>query len=520
MSDMEHLTPAVRNAVHYVERMAEDSLEEGTRRLPTISHMARDGGFSPRTLSRAVRHLRERGILSCSQRRGIVATGKGARSIAEGTGNTPPARLPRWEELRRRLSRAIIGGTYPPGTQLPSIGELCAEYGTSYHSLKRALLALVENGRLTPHRRGHRVPALGAATRSSSLVLVSRIRNVGDLGTVIPRHPEFLRLLERECLRLNLRLHIHQFARAGTEPFTAARAARDTAGGGAAVGYLLWTQTLAQADLQALIPVLGKTRHPVAVLDEDGIPQLPALCRPFPEVKTFQVANSTTAGVDMGNFLLAQGHRRIGYFSPVAATPYSRNRHEGMESVFEGAGVEHSTRSFTRDDLGTFEGVMEAAMKCTEFRTISGQLDSFRRAIEHTDTRVSDSFYGFYSDTYLLRRAIQQIMLPLFRRALNDESITAWVGVNDWIALSAYDYLRNERVPVPEHISLTGFDDTFEAFTHGLTSYDFNMPALVTAILEHVLRRRGAGGRKNPKQMEIPGVVTPRGSVSSIRCYR
>lgn len=53
-----------------------------------------------------------------------------------------------WEATRDRISGEIASGYLPPDTRLPPEPELCILYGTRRHSLRRALAALVGEGKL------------------------------------------------------------------------------------------------------------------------------------------------------------------------------------------------------------------------------------------------------------------------------------------------------------------------------------------------------------------------------------
>lgn len=78
-----------------------------------------------------------------------------------------------WEETRDRINEEITSGRLAPDTRLPSEPELCVLYGTRRHSLRKALAALVAEGKLrVEHGRGtfvERAPLLnyviGSRTR-------------------------------------------------------------------------------------------------------------------------------------------------------------------------------------------------------------------------------------------------------------------------------------------------------------------------------------------------------------------
>jgi DNA-binding LacI/PurR family transcriptional regulator len=105
-----------------------------------------------------------------------------------------------------------------------------------------------------------------------------------------------------------------------------------------------------------------------------------------------------------------------------------------------------------------------------------------------------------------------------FRRLAKDPSITAWVGLNDEIAVEALIYLRSNKVRVPEDVSVMGFDDSMEAGFQGLTSYCFNGASAMHLMTEYIVRAaspliRGDAG----KPVIIEGFVHERATTGRAR---
>jgi DNA-binding LacI/PurR family transcriptional regulator len=104
-------------------------------------------------------------------------------------------------------------------------------------------------------------------------------------------------------------------------------------------------------------------------------------------------------------------------------------------------------------------------------------------------------------------------MRPLFDKVLRSGGYTAWVGLNDACARAALHFLREKGVRVPETLSVVGCDNDSEAFADGLSTYDFNMPGVVHAMVQHVLtHRRGPGVSTATPYTEIPGKLIVRDS--------
>ncbi|WP_375452321.1 phosphonate metabolism transcriptional regulator PhnF [uncultured Devosia sp.] len=93
-----------------------------------------------------------------------------------------------WEQTRDRINAEITAGRLAPDTRLPSEPDLCTLYGTRRHSLRKALAALVAEGKLRiEHGRGtfvERAPLLnyviGSRTRFRENLLSQGLTASGE----------------------------------------------------------------------------------------------------------------------------------------------------------------------------------------------------------------------------------------------------------------------------------------------------------------------------------------------------
>jgi len=115
------------------------------------------------------------------------------------------------------------------------------------------------------------------------------------------------------------------------------------------------------------------------------------------------------------------------------------------------------------------------------------------------------------------RHTLRAALRPLFERALAAHDATARVAVNDAVAMEALRFLHERGVAVPRDMSVAGFDNTLESFFNGLTSWDFNIPALVGALLGHILGPRPSGRAAYGPVVEIEGFVAARQTVRAVR---
>jgi DNA-binding LacI/PurR family transcriptional regulator len=83
---------------------------------------------------------------------------------------------------------------------------------------------------------------------------------------------------------------------------------------------------------------------------------------------------------------------------------------------------------------------------------------------------------------------VAQKLRPRMQTAAEDESVTAWVGLNDATAVECLRFLNARKDKARQRLSVMGFDDTRDAAYHRLSSYNFNGASMMHAMVDHVLR--------------------------------
>jgi GntR family transcriptional regulator len=68
----------------------------------------------------------------------------------------PTSPVPRWQQVADVIRARIADGTYPPGSRVPSVVQLQAEFGIAQATSHKALSRLREDGVL------YTVPGLGS----------------------------------------------------------------------------------------------------------------------------------------------------------------------------------------------------------------------------------------------------------------------------------------------------------------------------------------------------------------------
>jgi DNA-binding LacI/PurR family transcriptional regulator len=112
---------------------------------------------------------------------------------------------------------------------------------------------------------------------------------------------------------------------------------------------------------------------------------------------------------------------------------------------------------------------------------------------------------------YVGRVSLRKRLLPALDRLFARARPTALVCATDIEGLVCLDYLENRGLRVPRDVAVVGFDDSIEASMWRLTSYSFGEPALVRAMMMHLL---GMGWvrshRSRTGRTVVPGHVVER----------
>jgi DNA-binding LacI/PurR family transcriptional regulator/DNA-binding transcriptional regulator YhcF (GntR family) len=509
--------PAQDKATAFVRQLLTARGEDRGGSMPSIRRLAANAGVSYVSMWKAVGQLRQQGLVRVNHRTGIGPLAILPPRVVMGAA-VPRASAPRqkWAQVSARLEHDILTGRFLPGARFPSVKELTRQYGACHDTIRKALERLVSERWLAVERRGYRVPLLHEANRAGTVVVVASGDRSGAPALFTNRSQDHYRLLEGECARSGVSLSVVTCNSAG-ELLHVPREAELIRGGVEGpvpvLGYMFWTVGVASEPvLSALVSRCVRSGKPVAVLDETGgnVPVSAAQS----SLRRFCCAGSERCGYLAGRYLLGRGHRNVAYISPLHALEWSVNRLRGLARAFDEAGFGGQVTAFTVD--GTFapqrslprglESAAEALVGGTSPSDESGRallLRALRVAWPQVEVTMNHLVLG-------------QVLEGLLDSALACRGPTAWVAANDGIALDTIAYLHRNGRQVPEDLSVIGFDDTLEAFQHGLTSFNFNAPALMHAMLGYLLASREPDRRpQEARAVEIDGFVTTRQTVAS-----
>lgn len=508
---------ATDRAVGFLRNLVSEYVRDKRDRLPTVKQLAAMAQVSTVAIVAAVRTLKFEGVVEARRGRWISVAVRGPQQALE----PPVPRQSKAHRLRRIIEADLLSGHFPADTPLPSHKELARRYGVCYRTLKAALRELVTEGALIPYKRTYRT-VLGKAgpAHRPTVVLVARGDPSGNLVRVTFRTHDYLRALENECARLGVNLTVaacgHDVnprsgvSRGGT---SLARHARDQR----VMGFVVWTIGLSGV-IGDLLDVMARCGKPIAFLDEYGDGQVQALAAGKKLTQVFSVSVSPATGVQMGNYLLGLGHRKAVYVSPYHGGRWSRNRFAGLRKAFSAFGLGDAVVPVTTGEGGRIDALdfvndaRRLALSAQMLLTLSpAQTERALTTLEREGSRLRRRLRELAGTSSLRRRVI----VPLVERALEHRDATVWVAANDGVALECLELLKRHHVRVPRDLSLVGFDDTVEAFFQKVTSLNYNAPALMRSMVEHVLAPNRLPHRRNAT-IETEAIIVERGTATRL----
>lgn len=511
---MPHRRCRQQQAVTFLREIIERRHAGKTCRLPTIRELAARAEVAPATMMRAVRQLRDEGLLAVSHGRGIRTTGRGTgtrRSDAPVSHCSSPLKH---ETITDALRMEIRSHRYPPGALLPTRAELLERFGCSYRTLNRALAPLLETAEIEHARRGLRVPDTKALRRSGTILVVARGNSQGELFTGTAQTLERVRTLEQGCARHGVAIRRipcgyegAALARDGsTYPF--ARALSRAVVGVVPLGAVVMSLGFAPETPLGILPHFARRGLPVALLIEGNFVERDVTPARTPLTRAFPMSWGAGCGMDVGRYLRQLGHEHIAYIDHPHTAVWSRARLDGLRRVYQGPGLTllHVTppapprRGIDTHPLELCVG--DALSRLGGGAPLPGRFSTrAHRAVRET--------FGDIAKEYWYRQCLDTVLPAVLRR----EHITAWVAANDAVAVRCLELLHSYGVAVPERISVVGFDDNEDACRYKLTSYNFNGAAVVSAMIDHLL----APARWDARHVgddDSPGFVTVRQTVA------
>jgi DNA-binding LacI/PurR family transcriptional regulator/DNA-binding transcriptional regulator YhcF (GntR family) len=417
--------------------------------LPPVRHIARRWDTTIPTVLKALRRLVSRGLLEQGGNGRYRVVGSSRRPVTPFEQAVTPYRG-RDEEIARAIRVDILSGVHERGDYLPSVKALRERFGCSHPSISRALARLREEGYLERIGTRHRLREAGADGGGTARVVLT-----GATGIIHGAHAErfqFITGLERELRARRwgpLRLFLADDPAWGTAPPDHLVAALIHFG----------HQRLSHNwhDFFRTRPAI-----PLVVVDHTEMIRwsLPRRGKDY-----WVLPDNRAAGREVARVLRAYGHRHVALFCQVPlGERWARLRIRGVEEIF-GAGAADSSVRLLRGggDGGGGPEALRLEMERLRMRFAASPLASLPVVKERFD-RLHD-----LRDLWTTALSME----GCFAETFADSSISAWICINDDLALTAKAYLERRGVSAGREVSLIGFDNSPASYGAGIASYDF-----------------------------------------------
>lgn len=470
---------------------------------------------------KAIDSLRQKGILETkSGGKRLTVSAKGARppSIRKAMSNGFPQEQtttgPLWQTVKKRIKRDILTGKYQSDTPLPSHKELQSFYDISFPTLKKALDALASEEIIQPYHKGYVVPSLTGSDSHARIVALGCGWEDGRIWTDY-LDKNYFRILETECINSKIKLDIVVYFEKDNDIQFINSATRQPVDieKENILGIVFIVANL-EIPLEVIFKKVSLLRKPVALLYVVGGWLFPEFAMNSKYFHFFTATAAARPAMKVAQYLLNLGHNHIAYFSPFHKAFWSQVRYEGLNETYETAGYYKAVSSFVLpqyryqwdylQDREEPEDIQQLVKEYNKWKTYANN-DFFRRF-----GNIGYSISKYLTEWNCASGEIYYRLLPMFKQALADKAITAWVMCNDFTATLAIDYLKQEDIQIPQQISIVAFDNTLDAMETRLTSYNFNNAGIINWMLRFIVRPSTFGGSKRKKVFEPEGNIIER----------
>ena len=468
----------------------------GTR-LATVKALAAEAGVSHYTLSKALAILAREGVLSVRARSGITV--REAHREAHSAESSPGRFLPRWRQIALAVSRRIRSTAPRRGGDLILPKSLCAEFGVTYPTARKALDYLVEQAVVQPQGRGFVAVGSGGYGGLSVLYVSRRWREFETTAQWRTSHV-FAREFERTCSVEGVPF---EYGFVGWKA--------DGVKGAAHAGTQLRNMARQRMCCMAVVPTAGIDPEGVVSLCDSlssaRVPIVPIVFQPEPQrllrrlspyrLGVVNAGTTPRAGPCMADFLVGKGYRKVAVVASKAPWPWQEERIAGLTARL----LERSGEAQCR--------LHWAAVRSEDSYDGPKLSDSSDRwaAFDPLHRRVLRQHFTYTRRTrqqYLHCESILPVVKVLLEQGLPD----VVVGINDDLAIACLDAFASLKVRVPEDCAVVGFDDSPGAFAARLTSYNHNWHVVAREILRFGMTC--AERTKGPALIEAPGAVVER----------
>ena len=496
---------SLKKALTYLNDGIESGVWPAGSRMPTIVQLKKQAHVSQEFMQSAVTHLKEKGILSVTQKRGIFV-GSPRYDYSK-----PTQPIVKWQVVRNRIHKDILEKTILIRGIFPAIADLQKKHGASGKTCKKALESLIAQGTLIRLGRRYCIKTSVLNPGNTTIGFYAKGEIGGQVSIFNTRISLFLQQLQRSCDEAGISLV--PIGIDSQKKAAAPISAQSTEG---TFGAVLYCLGLTPAEIATVITTYKTRNLPLAIFDELGDLPITLPDSKNLRIKIFSLAKQT-AGFRVGTFLLKMGHRKIAYFSTDSTSKHewSRLRLGGLTDAFAQAGypdgviatttitTSNTAQSNTEPGIDPdlhLDNIAALATYEKKFQAILRRQFFLSRTLFIARMNISQTIYN--------ERELFKLQ-PIMRTMLKDKSVTAWVGNNDHMALALNSFLTIAGVNIPKTLSVLGFDNTEEAQESRVTSYDFDVAGIAHKSIQYIINPKHELF-KNFDRIECEGFVVER----------
>lgn len=514
---MEKQKPGIKRACDYIASLK----QENRSSLPPIRSLAKSAGVSFVTMWKALKYLEDKG--------NILSDPQGNRTFSKAANESAPQKPSPQPQLlddctptssrhhvTEKLYKDIVTGRFAGSERLPSYKELQLQYNVSFATLKKSLTSLVEQKIIEQCANGYIIPSLTGNTGHARIVAIGCGLEDGKIWMDY-QDKYYFRVLESECIRMNIQLDLIVYYRnLGKLHFVHTASGKEyDLNDRTILGYILIVANLDNAPEEVLERLAGLKRN-VAVLDVVGGWKIPRCARDNSLIQFFTATASVLPSKRVAQYLLGKGHRKVAFFSPFHRALWSQQRLNTISEMFSRADIVDGVVPFVYNKYAYQWDYLKNHLHQEELLSLVKHYNQWRNQTPNTSLKkfshIGYSMVKYITQWNCASGEIYEKMQPLFDKALQDKSITAWVMANDFAATIAIDYLKERNVRVPDDLSMISFDNTLDAMEYQLTSYDFNNHGTITLILRSILAPHTVKPRRKGVCIEVDGTLVIRRS--------
>lgn len=464
-------------------RIAEGWPADG--RLPTVRALARQLGTSAVTMVKVLKTLREQGFVEKRPgRSGYYVPERGAPASAAVLDDSPRGR---GEAIAAVIRDEILQGQYPASEPMPQQKHLCARFGCSHGTVRKALALLVGERLLQREGTRYRLREFRGRARSVGVYVCGYPQVVDHTADDVY---DLVHAAESAVQRFGWGQLQFFLAGTNTEHVRMIPELPDLAPSDHQVAGYVFIRYRYRGGWKRFL--LSRKRIPLVVVDFDQMadfddnPDPIANDRNFARLHrncTIVVPDNRIAGQEVAGHLAVLGHRRAAFFSHVSLDDprktrraWARLRYDGVASVFRPGG-DGERRLCVYDGSGQ--------MRVQEHTPASDIWSKLGRVPAAVHEEGHDSLQRVREVA-----EISRVMTPLFQQALADRDITAWVCCTDQLAAVARDFLKAHGMAVPGRIALVGFGNTRLSYRADISSYDFGYERIGNLAVSYLVYPR------------------------------